>query len=74
MSFFPSPADNPCVHTCERELLRVVEEFGDLARESSRALVDGAIKRREAEKIKKEGWEAIRQIAQFVKMAEEAAK
>jgi len=68
------PHEKPSVHTCEKQLLHVIEEFGDLARESSRALNNGPMDRRDAEKIKKEGWEAIRQIALFVMMAEKAAK
>jgi hypothetical protein len=68
------PCEKSSVRSCEKELLHVIEEFGDLARESARALDDGAIRRREAENIKREGWEAIRQIARFVKLAGESVR
>lgn len=68
------PCDKTTVHSCEKELLRVIEEFGELARESSHALADGKIRRKESESIETEGWETIRQIARFIKRAQEAVK
>ena len=67
------PAEKATVNSCEKELLHVIEEFGDLARESAKALSDGKLRRRKFERIEKEGWEAIRKIAGYIKRVEEAA-
>ena len=67
------PAEKATVNTCEKELLHVIEEFGDLARESAKVLADGKLRRSEFEKIEKEGWEVIRKIAGYIKRVEAAA-
>lgn len=58
----------------QMKLLQTIEEFGDLAQVSSKALMDGKITRREVVEIEKEGWELIRQAAAFMQAVREAAR
>lgn len=55
-------------------LLKTIEEFGDLTREAGQALADGEIRKEEARRIEKEGNELIRRTAEFIARAKEMAK
>jgi len=56
------------------ELLKTIEEFGELASSSSAALQDGRLSRKEAKQIINEGSELIRQVATFLQMVKEKAR
>jgi hypothetical protein len=56
-------ADKPT--EIQKELLKTIKEFGDLAQAASGALLDGKITSTETRRIEKEAWELIRQVAIF---------
>lgn len=49
----------------QKELLKTISEFGELAQAAGDALHDGKITRTEIRRIEKEAWELIRQVATF---------
>jgi hypothetical protein len=49
----------------QKELLKTIKEFGELAQAASGALLDGKITSTESRRIEKEAWELIRQVAVF---------
>ena len=49
----------------QKELLKTISEFGELAQAASAALLDGKITKTEIRRIEKEAWELIRQVAIF---------
>lgn len=70
----PVPEVEPDVGKVSVELLKAIEEFGDLAREASAALRDGRITYAEFDRINREAWELIRQVAVFLQKAEMAVR
>ncbi len=60
--------------TIQSELLKSVEEFGELASSAGAALQDNKLTRKEAKLILGEGSELIRQVATFLQMIREKAK
>jgi len=50
-----------------KELLRAITEFGELSQEASKSMCDDRITRREADRIEKEAWDLIRQVAVFIR-------
>jgi len=64
-------------HSCgtiQSELLKSVEEFGDLASAAGAALSDNRLTRKEAKSIINEGSELIRQVATFLQVVKEKAR
>jgi hypothetical protein len=59
----PKTTDKPS--EIQKELLKTITEFGELAQAASNALLDGKITRAETRRIEKEAWELIRQVAIF---------
>ncbi len=70
----PVPEVEPDVGKVSVELLKAIEEFGDLAREASAVLRDGRITYAEFDRINREAWELIRQVAVFLQKAEMAVR
>ncbi|HAK89888.1 MAG TPA: hypothetical protein DCP24_12675 [Nitrospiraceae bacterium] len=68
------PEQLPGMNEISHELLETVREFGQLAEAASKALRDGRITKPEYAKIKKEGWDLIRQVAEFLHKASEAVR
>lgn len=58
------------INTVQKALLKTAKEFGDLMSTSAQCLEDGSLKRKERERISKEGWELIRQAAIYLKSIE----
>lgn len=70
----PLPADIPLdTSTLSLELLKTIEEFGDLARVAAEALSDNSLSRSEAKNIQREGHELIRQTSIFMHMVDRVA-
>ncbi len=69
----PVPKPNGCMADVSLELMRTVKEFGEMASVASAALEDAKLTRKEAEQIRKEAFELMRQVAAFDKKAHEAA-
>ncbi|NOZ67973.1 MAG: hypothetical protein GXP46_01690 [Deferribacteres bacterium] len=67
----PAPSSATCLKELQQALMKTIKEFSDLARASAAALEDGRLDPREAEQIKKEGWELIEQASAFVKLIED---
>lgn len=57
-----------------KEMLKTCSEFGDLAKDASRALLDGKVTRHEAARIENDAWELIRQVSIFVQKVNSAVK
>jgi hypothetical protein len=57
-----------------QNLLATIREFGDLTREAAAALADRKIRKPEANRIDKEGWELIRQAVVFIQAVHEAVE
>jgi len=55
-------------------LLHSIKEFGEFCREVSHSLIDKTLTEREHACIEREGWEAIRAIALYMKKAKEAVE
>ena len=70
----PIPKTTPCTKTLSQELIKTISEFSELARTASIALEDGIITKRESAEISREGWELVRQVAEFVQVIGESAK
>ena len=70
----PVPAIETSVTSVSAELLKTIQEFGDLASEASKALQDGKITWQEHDRINREAWELIRQVAVFLRRVEGAVK
>ena len=66
----PIPTIEAPATAASAELLKTIKEFGDLASESSKALQDGKISWREYDRINREAWELIRQVALFLRIVE----
>lgn len=69
----PVPKPQGCLADVTHELIKTVKEFGELASVAATALADARITRKEAEQIRKEAFELMRQVAAFDKKAQEAA-
>lgn len=61
----PIPKITSASSEVQKELLKTIHEFGELAQAASAALLDGKITRNEIRRIEKEAWELIRQVAIF---------
>ena len=70
----PIPAIEHNTTAVAGELLKTVQEFGELASEASKALQDGKITWQEHDRINREAWELIRQVAVFLQCVEGAVK
>lgn len=70
----PVPAIETSVTSVSAELLKTIQEFGDLASEASKALQDGKITWQEHDRINREAWELIRQVAVFLRRVEGVVK
>lgn len=54
-------------------LLKMIQEFGDVTKEVSGAILDGQVSKIEFKRIEKEGNDLIRQVADFIQAAKAAA-
>lgn len=63
----PMPdTNNIKIEDLSKELLKTIEDFGILSKESAEAMKDSAIKKNEFKKIEAATWELIRQAAVFL--------
>jgi len=70
----PIPKTEYNASAASGELLKTVQEFGDLASEASKALQDGKITWQEYDRINREAWELIRQVAVFLRVVESSVR
>ncbi len=56
------------------QLLKAMEEFGQLAAAVREALLDKKMSQAEADRIRKEGWEAVEKIIALMKSVEQAVE
>jgi hypothetical protein len=61
----PIPKTTEKPSEIQKELLKTISEFGELAKAASSALLDGKLTRSEIREIEREAWELIRQVAIF---------
>jgi hypothetical protein len=71
---FPIPSIKPCNKALSQGLLKTIEDFSELTRDSSAALEDGIVTKREMRDIERDGWELIRVVAEFIVSCQEAVK
>jgi hypothetical protein len=70
----PLPTSKVCNKVLAQELIKAIEEFSILTRDSSVALEDGLVTKKEFRAIEDDGWKLIQQIAVFIVSCKEAAK
>jgi len=70
----PIPKTENTAAAASGELLKTVQEFGELASEASKALQDGKITWQEHDRINREAWELIRQVALFLRIVETSVR
>jgi len=70
----PIPKSENTAAEASKELLKTIQEFGEMAAEASKALRDGKITWQEYDRINREAWELIRQVAVFLRVIESSVR
>ncbi len=76
-SFAVLPIPDPNKGDCgdvTHELMDTIAEFGDLTRETAKAMQDGRISASDSAKIEKEAWELIQQVSVFIRKVKDSVR